>query len=429
MAHRKRGFPLTLRSSKRIFALIGFAAVFALSQSVTLAQVLPNPVLYFKGTETFESGGKRYIRYNLGVTNAADYPPDIFVASPDLPPCGKNTRASRTWLDIYTLNGKRLYGFCALEKAADLGNIWFAIEEGTAPPNYVYIELWDRRTDTKHRSTTAEISATVSATDSRAKGAVAPPTRTLTRTESSTSETASKHYYALVIGNNTYKYVRSLKTAEEDAKAVDAVLRASFGFETRLLLNASRQDILSTISYYRRALDPNDSFLIYYAGHGYFDREADKAYWLPVDARTDDNSNWISADDITSNIRAVSAKHILVISDSCYSGTIYRGLEMGVEPLARERFLDKMNSGKSRTLMASGGNEPVADGGGGAHSVFANALIVGLNKMETEKFTASELFRDFVQERVAGGANQTPEYNPLRNSGHESGDFVFVRRK
>ncbi len=28
---------------------------------------------------------------------------------------------------------------------------------------------------------------------------------------------------------------------------------------------------------------------------------------------------------------------------------------------------------------------------------------------------------------MAGRAEQTPEYNPLRNSGHEAGDFVFTR--
>jgi hypothetical protein len=87
-----------------------------------------------------------------------------------------------------------------------------------------------------------------------------------------------------------------------------------------------------------------------------------------------------------------------------------------------------MLAGKSRTLMASGGNEPVSDGGGDGHSVFGRVFLTGLAQMDKGTFTASELFRDFVQERVAGKANQTPEYNPLRNSGHESGDFVFVRK-
>jgi uncharacterized caspase-like protein len=237
-------------------------------------------------------------------------------------------------------------------------------------------------------------------------------------------------YYALLIGNDSYKYLTRLKTAVADARVIESILREQYGFEPKLLLDASRQDIFQAISYYRQNIDPTDNLLVYYAGHGYFDREAEKAYWLPVDARREDSANWISADDITSNLRALTAKHILIVSDSCYSGTIYRGLGLvGATPVERNKFLQKMLAGKSRTLMASGGNEPVADGGGGGHSVFGRVFLTGLTQMDKSSFTASELFRDFIQERVAGGANQTPEYNPLRNSGHENGDFVFIRRK
>jgi len=88
-----------------------------------------------------------------------------------------------------------------------------------------------------------------------------------------------------------------------------------------------------------------------------------------------------------------------------------------------------MRSGVARTLMASGGNEPVVDGGGRGHSVFAQALLDGLRGMGEKVFTAGELFHQYIEERVAGKSEQTPEYNPLRNSGHESGDFVFVRKR
>ncbi|HEX8457784.1 MAG TPA: caspase family protein [Pyrinomonadaceae bacterium] len=242
-------------------------------------------------------------------------------------------------------------------------------------------------------------------------------------------QTEAGRYFALVIGNNNYQYVQRLKTAEDDAREIDTLLRTQYGFQTKVLLNATRQQIISAINSYRRDLSADANLLIYYAGHGVNDKEIDKAYWLPVDARLDDNSNWISADDITSNIRGIPAKHVLIVSDSCYSGTLTRGLEASLPaPSERQRYLQKMWAGKSRTLMASGGNEPVADGGGGAnHSVFANALLRGLKQMEREQFTAGELFRDFVEESVAGRANQTPEYNPLRNSGHESGDFIFTR--
>ncbi|MFN2456061.1 MAG: SUMF1/EgtB/PvdO family nonheme iron enzyme [Pyrinomonadaceae bacterium] len=241
---------------------------------------------------------------------------------------------------------------------------------------------------------------------------------------------AAGRSYALVIGNNTYQHIRRLKTAEDDAREVAAVLQDQYGFQTKLLLNANRQQIISAINSYRRELDANANLLIYYAGHGVNDKDIDKAYWLPVDATLDDNSNWISADDITNNIRGIPARHVLIVSDSCYSGTLTRGLEPSIsEPVARQKYLQKMMAGKSRTLMASGGNEPVADGGGGNHSIFANALLRGLTQADKRMFTAGELFQGYIQESVAGRAEQTPEYNPLRNSGHDNGDFVFVRVK
>ncbi|MGH9944243.1 MAG: caspase family protein [Pyrinomonadaceae bacterium] len=249
-------------------------------------------------------------------------------------------------------------------------------------------------------------------------------------TQATSTVLAPGRYFALVIGNNAYENIRALKTAEDDAKGVENILRGQYGFETRLLLNATRQQIISALNVYRREMGPEANLLIYYAGHGVNDNSIDKAYWLPVDARPDDNANWISADDITSNIKGIPAKHVLIVSDSCYSGTLTRGLELGgAIPEARGRYLRKMLAGKSRTLMASGGNEPVSDVGGGRHSVFASALLRGLTQMEKELFTAAELFRDYVEESVAGRAEQTPEYNPLRNSGHESGDFVFVRQR
>jgi len=75
--------------------------------------------------------------------------------------------------------------------------------------------------------------------------------------------------------------------------------------------------------------------------------------------------------------------------------------------------------------MASGGNEPVSDIGGKGNSVFANAFIVSLRGMERKTFTAEQLFYEHIKERAAGNADQTPEYNVIRNSGHDDGDFVF----
>jgi hypothetical protein len=82
---------------------------------------------------------------------------------------------------------------------------------------------------------------------------------------------------------------------------------------------------------------------------------------------------------------------------------------------------------KSRTPLASGGNEPVSNIGGEGHSVFARAFLEGLKRIGENEFTTEELYYQFIREMVAGSSYQTPEYNIIRNSGHEGGDFVFRR--
>lgn len=138
--------------------LAGLVLMTLVTQSGTTApqRVLPNPVLYLMEAEQFQSGGKAFIRYKYDVLNKDAYPAAMFAAAPDLPPCGANTKASRTWVDFFDQRGKRLYGFCALGKPGDLTGIWFALESDVVPPSYVYIEMNDRQTNTKYKSNLAD---------------------------------------------------------------------------------------------------------------------------------------------------------------------------------------------------------------------------------------------------------------------------------
>ena len=125
-------------------------------RSVTATPLTPNPVLFLTGTDFFTANGKNYIRYSYDVANKDQYTAEMFAAAPGLPPCGKNTNSSRSWVDFFDQSGRRLYGFCALGKPDDLGKIWFSLEDGTVPPSYVYIEINDRQTNTKYKSNLAD---------------------------------------------------------------------------------------------------------------------------------------------------------------------------------------------------------------------------------------------------------------------------------
>lgn len=232
-------------------------------------------------------------------------------------------------------------------------------------------------------------------------------------------------YYALVIGNNDYREIKKLHTAVSDAQAIDALLQDKYGFKTRLLLNATRSDILKAVNDYRRRLGPRDNLLIYYAGHGWLDKDADQGYWLPVDATEQDPTNWISNGSITDSLRAMEAKHVLVIADSCYSGKLSRGVNV---KLKTKNYYNKISVKKARTVMASGGLEPVADDGGkGTHSVFASALIEALN--ENQGVIDTTLLFSQIRRPVMVNADQTPEYSDIHKAGHDGGDFLFVRAK
>lgn len=111
---------------------------------------LPNPVIQATGSEP---GGPGSTRYFFRVTNWYSYPDEMFEPAPDLPPCGDNENASRTWLDIFNaVTHERVYGFCGLGAAQNLHEgLWVSFPTGETPPP-VYITLTDRRCDTVYTS-------------------------------------------------------------------------------------------------------------------------------------------------------------------------------------------------------------------------------------------------------------------------------------
>ncbi|TQV80435.1 caspase family protein [Denitrobaculum tricleocarpae] len=230
-------------------------------------------------------------------------------------------------------------------------------------------------------------------------------------------------YHALVIGINAYQHLPRLETAINDARVIGDVLAKDYGYKVNLLLDATRADIIRALDDYRKSLTDKDNLLIYYAGHGYLDTESDRGFWLPVDASGESQVSWLSNVTITDSLKAIEAKHAMLIVDSCYSGTLTRGLKVTLRgPEAEQKLAQK----RVRVVLTSGGLEPVVDGGGGNHSVFAKAVLEAL-RSNKGRMKGTELALQ-VRRPVMLAANQTPDYADLRFAGHEGGDFVFAAR-
>ncbi len=233
--------------------------------------------------------------------------------------------------------------------------------------------------------------------------------------------------YALIVGNNVYRDLPDLDTAIIDARAVSQVLEQDYGFRVKLLIDASRYDILKALSEFRRSLTKRDNLVLYYAGHGILDKEAERGYWLPVDAESDIKANWISTTDVTDTLKAMAAWHVMVVADSCYSGTLLRNADVELQhEKVRLSVIQRLIGKRSRTVLSSGGVEPVADSGGGKHSVFARAFIDALK--ENEGILDGQRLFTKIRSKVVLNSDQTPEYSDVRKAGHDGGDFVFVKR-
>lgn len=242
-------------------------------------------------------------------------------------------------------------------------------------------------------------------------------------------------YHALVIGNNHYQHLPALNSAIADADAISRVLEQRYGFEVTRLTNATRYEILSALNTLRESLTTEDNLLIYYAGHGELDRVNMRGHWLPVDAEPGNNANWISNVAITDILNASAARQVLLLADSCYSGSLTRSgltqLKVARTDAEERTWIRAMLERRSRLALTSGGLAPVLDAGGGQHSVFAAALIDVLENNEA-LLDSADLYEQVAARVAYQAANmrfeQIPEFAPIRHAGHEAGEFFLVPR-
>jgi len=235
-------------------------------------------------------------------------------------------------------------------------------------------------------------------------------------------------YRALIIGINDYKdpQIPDLETPLNDARAIAELLKVKYGFtvETILAKQATRERIYNALRTLSSKAEPNDSILIYYAGHGDLDRQYDDGWWIPHDASAGNPLTYLDNVQVQKAMRSMKARHVLLISDSCYSGTLFGHTRALPQVISERYYLDLYNE-KSRWGMTSGNKTPVADSGAGGHSVFAYQLIKELRKNDKPYISTQEIYTR-IAPIVGNNSEQTPICRPIRNTGDMGGEFVFI---
>ncbi len=240
---------------------------------------------------------------------------------------------------------------------------------------------------------------------------------------------APKKNHLLLIGINDYQHVAKLNNAEKDIEDFKTVLYEKYNFsetETIALIGskATRKNIFAAFNTLRDRIAEGDNLVIYYSGHGHYDKTDDVGYWIPVEGEKNEESSYFSNSEIQVKLKSLKkAQHIFLISDSCFSRTLFN------RDIARHLHKDhaQLEKDASRWGLTSG-KGLVSDGRPGTNSPFAEVLLHYLRGSEKD-FAIGDLMQA-VKERVANqNYDQVPQAYPIIGTGHDGGEFVFRLQK
>lgn len=148
---------------------------------------------------------------------------------------------------------------------------------------------------------------------------------------------------ALVIGIDAYRHAKPLAGAVNDARDLAETLKKAGARDVRLLVDgqADRDTILRSWNQLVAGSQPGDLLILTYAGHGaqspelVIGSEEDglDEYWVlaEFDPQGPAVHQRILDDDVAAMMAKASHLNVLMISDSCHSGTMTRSLDLRAE--------------------------------------------------------------------------------------------------
>ena len=242
------------------------------------------------------------------------------------------------------------------------------------------------------------------------------------------TSTNSGENFLFAVGISEYKYCRKLPNAVKDVQDLIKLLTTKYRFETKNIFtlfneSATSEAIHDEFAKLTHILRPDDSLIIYFSGHGDFQDTFNEGYWVPVEAHPNKTNEYLPNSTIKTILAAFEDKcrHIFLVSDSCFSGTLFNESSrlIQTEPLERD---------PSRYGLTSGRNEPVSDGAVGKNSPFAKYLIYTLQNND-DSIGVAELSNKVTQLVVDNAeSDQRPRWDSLRGVGHKGGQFFFHLR-
>lgn len=255
--------------------------------------------------------------------------------------------------------------------------------------------------------------------------------------------------YLFLIGINKYKHASDLKSCVKDCRDVRKLLIEKFAFEIDEVFElydskATKSAVIEQFGELKEYINVSDSLIIYYSGHGEYHDSNNMGYWVPYEGYNDidrvAHGSCISNREILELIKEIRARHIFVVSDSCFSQSILicddndKSLKSGIhngffegDDISYSELIDKDNYDyddiPSRWALSAGSKEVVQGKNSRENSLFTKAFLYVL-KTCGDKIRVGTIIEE-VKKYFDGIDGQKPQGYPLKDPNHKGGEFIF----
>ena len=211
--------------------------------------------------------------------------------------------------------------------------------------------------------------------------------------------------FAVVIGNEDYKYVAAVPFAARDAAIFAKYCRVTLGLpddNIRLYTNATYGDILDAIDDIKTISEVYNGdirVIFYYAGHGVPDEATRNAYLLPVDARSQQLKTCYPIEKLYAELGSLKAHSVTLLLDACFSGSQRgEGMLMSARGVALKPRTDEPK-GNMVAISAATGEETAYPYAEKRHGMFTYYLLSKLQESGGD-VTLGELC-DYITTKVS----------------------------
>lgn len=197
--------------------------------------------------------------------------------------------------------------------------------------------------------------------------------------------------YALVIGNQNYRFASNVPYAIHDARVFADYCKRTLGVPVehihvaedatkQMILEEELDDWVSNIPNRE-----NKKLIVYYAGHGVPDvKNKNKAYILPTDVRGTNPQRGIALDAFYDKLGDLAFAQTSVFIDACFSGVTRNneGVTEGLRGVEIEAEEATFNDGNIVVFSAAQGNETAQGYPEEGHGLFTYYLLKEMQSTE-----------------------------------------------